>query len=247
MDTIFKDFDYLLSERRNPELNKKISLYEQLIEYNNQKNIFIRFYGINKLGLNFKSQWSLISPIGIYSYPINYVLDVLKNIGGEKLPFAFDKRYVFVLEKNDDPNYIFIEDTKEYNNLKADCNILKKHVDEDFEWDNSNNNYRSILLETINNYEGFNVDQFKWFYDLTRSLSKLIAKLSGYKVNRGSVDHIGSVWNYLMREICGYSGYGDKNNSHIIHSDINYEYVFLSTKFVRTKEVLMNQFYNKRD
>ena len=88
---------FLLEARRNPEQNKKISTLNQLLKIKEQygtTNIFVTFTQIPKLGANPGSSYD--TPLGIYSYPLDYVLE--KQVAG--VPFAGKNPYIIVFKTN---------------------------------------------------------------------------------------------------------------------------------------------------
>lgn len=88
------------AKRSHPELNPKISTYDQILKYykldkkSALPKYFISFTDIPKIGINPKSEFH--TPAGIYTYPIRYVI---KN---DKLdvPFAGKRKYIHILELN---------------------------------------------------------------------------------------------------------------------------------------------------
>lgn len=70
--------------RRNPEQNPRVGFREALTQYRG-KDVFVSFtmnFGTDtkpqgKIGINPKSQYN--TPIGIYSYPVDYLLDYQEN------------------------------------------------------------------------------------------------------------------------------------------------------------------------
>ena len=100
----FAEFIQLQEARKNPELNPKISPMDY-IQYrlencdklsNGKPNLFASFTNIDKLGVNPKSDFN--TPIGIYSYPADYVVKQVKQHGGNmrKLPFAGNSPFVSI-------------------------------------------------------------------------------------------------------------------------------------------------------
>jgi hypothetical protein len=87
--------------RRNPEQNPQVSINDTIINalnstestVANTKNLFVSFTTLDKLGINPNSKYS--TPIGIYSYPAEYVVSVVGNDKDMKeLPFAGESPYV---------------------------------------------------------------------------------------------------------------------------------------------------------
>jgi len=91
----------LLELRSNPEINKKESLNSKLTDILNS-NTNIHFYVSltekDKLGIYPKSSYE--TPIGIYAYPLTYVINVTNGGPMTRLPFAGHTDYVNVFSSN---------------------------------------------------------------------------------------------------------------------------------------------------
>ena len=96
----------IVEARRNPEQNPKVSTLEELEKYAGRDDVFVSFtsdvgkmshgnngknIGGSKLGINPKSEWD--TPIGIYTYPVDYVL---RKKG--KVPFAEKEPFLYVVQ-----------------------------------------------------------------------------------------------------------------------------------------------------
>lgn len=87
----------LVEARKNPTLNPKTNVTQVLADYlantNGQigpvRNAFVNFTDIQKFGIN--PQADTPDPIGIYAYPIDYVLDTVDDVRG--LPGAGGRKY----------------------------------------------------------------------------------------------------------------------------------------------------------
>lgn len=89
----------LMELRRNPEVNIKTPTLEALKKYASDPDVYVSFTAAmpsrdsktkySKLGINPSSTYN--TPIGIYSYPIDYVIQ--KNL---KVPFAGDRPFIQV-------------------------------------------------------------------------------------------------------------------------------------------------------
>ena len=88
----------LLEARKNPEMNPKISINDEMKRYaaEHPGNCYISFTAIEKLGVNPKSMFG--TPIGVYCYPLEYAISkmgddssaaVLPYAGGEKFANLF--------------------------------------------------------------------------------------------------------------------------------------------------------------
>jgi hypothetical protein len=97
-----KSFQTFLKEaRKNPDLNPKIPIKHHLWEYSvRAKNIprtgilnaFVSFTQIDKLGINPQSLYN--TPLGIYAYPMHYVMEIGGDSNMSDLPFAGGSDYV---------------------------------------------------------------------------------------------------------------------------------------------------------
>lgn len=103
--------------RRNPEQNPKTSINAILKKYLDQaeqlpgvslSNLFVSFTKVEKLGVNPQSKFS--TPIGIYAYPVDYVMaKTKKNKTMDELPFAGDSPYANIFRVNPDANIIVLQ------------------------------------------------------------------------------------------------------------------------------------------
>ena len=107
-----------LSEaRRNPdhpaqEKLSKIDIFKQFksLPDEERNQLYVSFTEIDKLGINPLSTYD--TPIGVYTYPLNYVLSHINTI---ELPFAGDHDNVWVIK----PNQAVLS-LVNYNNLDDD-------------------------------------------------------------------------------------------------------------------------------
>lgn len=81
-------------EKRNLVATPKASL----LKYKGQPGVFVHFTNLEKIGVNPQSDYK--TPIGIYAYPIDYVLE--KNYI-RHLPFAGDRKFLYVLKAQNPP------------------------------------------------------------------------------------------------------------------------------------------------
>lgn len=102
-----KLIDILHEARKNPDSNPKTSVNailrkryndtSDMVANGTTKNLFVSFTQIDKLGINPSSKYN--TPLGIYSYPAEYVLD---EVGDQKnmnnLPFAGDAPYANIFQ-----------------------------------------------------------------------------------------------------------------------------------------------------
>jgi hypothetical protein len=97
---------FIQEARKNPDQNPKIPINDIIDDYHKKaknisgsyiKNAFASFTNINKLGINPKSKYD--TPLGIYAYPLDYILDEVGDwYEMTKLPFAGGNPFVNLFE-----------------------------------------------------------------------------------------------------------------------------------------------------
>lgn len=230
--------EYVLEARKNPELNPKVSINQEIITaLKNSKdiiaevnNLFCSFTEIEKLGINPQSQYD--TPIGIYSYPAQYIV---RHIGEKSsmanLPFAGEPEkspYVNIFKVsgniinlskhlNYDPYYKKII---EY--LIKKINISEMQADEIV----GNIIDRSKRDSKFSDYSGGK------FWYVTMEVSEFIAKKKNQKVP--------VAWNSLFRAI-GIDGFIDPGIG-IIHNLEPTQAVFFSKEIIKDNKRVYNKF-----
>jgi len=118
--------DFIQEARRNPEQNPKVSVNDEIINAladaepignTGHKNLFVSFTGLEKLGINPRSDYN--TPLGIYAYPADYVIKTTgSKFGMNDLPFAGDQPWanIFRVEKGTVLNNLKRLSEAEYNN-----------------------------------------------------------------------------------------------------------------------------------
>lgn len=110
----------IIEARRNPEQNPKISVNEyirravasaQPLSNTGFKNLFVSFTKLPKLGINPQSRYN--TPIGIYAYPGEYVIEKTTKYGDksstfsmQELPFAGDQPWANIFRARSGANII---------------------------------------------------------------------------------------------------------------------------------------------
>ena len=142
----------LISElRKNPSVNKKITMFEYIKSLPSLENIFLSFSNVPKLGINPKSKWKT-TPIGIYSYPLWLFnkRDLLQSIEDKRLYFlleyGFDREFAIFFKYNG--SYL---DASSYSNedYKKDVKKLKEFSNIDIDWEYYETN--AGTFEDLNN------------------------------------------------------------------------------------------------
>jgi hypothetical protein len=87
--------EFLIEARKNPDQNTRTSVTDQLIDIRDQSddptNLFVSFTQINKLGINPGSSFQ--TPLGIYSYPIDFVI---RSHQHDQIPWAGGSPFIQV-------------------------------------------------------------------------------------------------------------------------------------------------------
>lgn len=122
----------LLGARKNPELNVRIPVAQQLTEFiqsigGKVKNYYVTFTELPKVGINPVNRFG--TPLGIYTYPMSLLSDGTLH----DIPFAEDRQYINILQSTvTDDNKILSAKTyssskfeRDYAKLQAEFNRRK--------------------------------------------------------------------------------------------------------------------------
>ena len=144
--------EFLVEKRKNPEINNQYrgNLLQRLqairTKYPNDM-IYVRFIDFDKLGIN--SKYNFNTPVGIYGYPIDFVLQT-----NGKVPFAGSRVKVIVFRiKN--PELMLNLDTADYREVakRFHDSILKLYQEEwDFSQCSSNRDAWYRMYDFIKSY-----------------------------------------------------------------------------------------------
>jgi len=117
--------------RKNPDMNPHIGAWDCVDKYKDDKDVYISFTEIDKIGINPKSKFN--TPVGIYTYPLrefvkNYCFNPpyennkeIRTVGSYA-PFAGSAKYISFLKVKDKSH--FIEDMyKDYGSDKFDKDV----------------------------------------------------------------------------------------------------------------------------
>jgi hypothetical protein len=106
--------DLILEARKFPKLNTKRQPLAELIDIqrNTQsENVFVTFTDVDKLGINPSSTYD--TPLGIYAYPLNYVIDVKMHV-----PFAAYTNYIQVFQLIQPDDVWWLRDQSQISEIK---------------------------------------------------------------------------------------------------------------------------------
>lgn len=231
----------LQEERRNPDLNMKISAYEELKPYSNSPDYFISFTEIDKMGINPRSKFS--TPLGIYAFPLKvawqeYGIEEKKSF--QHIPFAGNRPFIWLLKAKKDPKIIQKIDTSyTESDLKRDEELLKKYTIANKKVINLPRFTHEYLDDLFNRWKGTAKAQEKewngsdtqvspvvYLWRITENLSKL---------KKGSPS---TQWNYLLYRVLGYKGFTDEGRGYIHYRQPSQAVFFTTRAFTVEKKVL---------
>jgi hypothetical protein len=196
--------EYLEEARRNPDQNPKISGRQWLLELHKSKkklksgivNHFVSFTSLDKLGINPNSTYA--TPIGIYSYPAQYVIE--KTFGSEDmdtLPFAGNQPYLnsFSIKGNivDLNNMTNVEATAYYNKI---IDFIKKNSTTEADWKILVDKIETHINESSSKAKFGNIVGGRFWYVTMKAVWELLFYSKKFNRTKDSV-----VWNTLFRGI----------------------------------------------
>jgi hypothetical protein len=256
----------LFELRRNHKVNFKKSFLEELKKYEGQSDIFVSFtadVGIeshmkpdslltanvsgHKIGVNPKSTY-YETPIGIYTYPIDYVLEL-----HGKVPFAGNQPFIHILSLAVPTDNILMLDSYTNNHLDQDIESLVEYM-EDFKKENPQ--FIPPKLKAYKDQDYYNkTKQITRFNDpratIDYAIREAIVKSPGgyiwnitrvlantIKLHTDIDENAVSTWNKIFR-ILGYQGAVD-NGAGIIHHNEPTQAVFFSIKAFKVVETIRN-------
>lgn len=245
----FKTF--VTEARKNPHLNPKVPINFHISQhYENAgtirgtriTNSFVSFTDVDKLGINPGSYYK--TPVGIYSYPSEYILDQTASIGAMRnLPFAGNAPYanVFSVAGNIiDLSGMSDRDVTKYARQMVDVFIevanIRRGGDE---WKEAVDYLEDkVILNAPVAAANPSIPGSRFWW-LTREMSKVLMEHSDTKSRWRSTKHSVS-WNKLFRTL-GIDGCIDSKGDGIIHTSEPYQGVFFSIKPIKKVE----RYYNK--
>lgn len=278
----FKDF--INEARRNPDQNPKIPVVDQLkkifkdnYEYDDPKDVlreghddlyFVSMTKVDKLGINPTSKYN--TPLGIYSYPLSYVLHKVEQ-GNESegtetlksLPFAGASPFANVFKTDYNRNLVCLNkenfDSVTFNHyVRKVGNFLARfriaQVEKRFA-DKMDDEKREIywknsvdMVEEWADKSESSARVQTWggrFWYVTMKAADMMAMSSGKEQKEGKVAPDSLLWNKLFREI-GIDGVSDYGEG-IIHSSEPFQAVFFSKEPIEVVARFDNKDYKPSD
>lgn len=215
--------EYLLEARRNPEQNPRYSTFLQLrkiAEKYGTDDIFVRYVDIPKLGHNIGTADD--TPLGIYAYPLDYVI---KNLG--RVPYGYDRLYVLVFRVKSMDKIWDLHDPNPERIRNRLINVLNKNFD------------RNLVDQYVSMYQGAQRSSQLW-----HTMYALIQhnNLSHSKKN----DYVATERSMAARRIllqAGIEGAIDLNEGGIIHENEPTQAVFFNIKNLELLDVIRTNYY----
>ena len=229
----------LLEGRRNPAVNEKNGVLNELKKFvseNGTDGFFVHFTSIHKIGMNPDPGYSG-TPIGIYTYPLDYVM---KNIGSDGLPkdvmpYAGDYSYVYILQPKTQPISLQDPDACLPFVKKIEQELGEEHLSELFKLINSGKTSHNFFGKMCKkDADGEYVTPGRALYALPYLI---FHDLDGFPEKQVLLR-----WMKLYRDI-GVNGLIDRSDSShtaIIHVNEPTQAVFFDVEDLQIKQVLEN-------
>jgi hypothetical protein len=239
----------IIEARKNPELNPKVSVNQYIdrafdsakrLFGSDMSNLFVSFTAIPKLGINPQSTYN--TPLGIYSYPGDYIS---YRIGSDKsmknLPFAGEQPYAVLFSARGNNivlnTYSPIEERLCYDKLR---DYAKKLPDPKKQLIQMRRHTGKTWIEIVNNVvvaaqseaKQSNISGGRLWY-VTYILSEYLGTEYGRKPP--------IVWNELFRKVLDIDGCID-TGAGIIHPSEPTQAVFFSLPRLRILDIVYNKY-----
>lgn len=221
----------LYEKRRNPEINKKEDKLSVLKKYAGQDDIFVSFTTVHKIGINPKNQYK--TPIGIYTYPIDYVLELKGDV-----PFAGEYPNIWAVRLKPELNYLVASEytKKDFENDINKLAIFGENIPKGY----------AKATALVNKPAGY-------IWNITRILALILdnknkgvitppitnSTFTKYLEREQDDTSYTIQWNKIFRTL-GYAGFIDSNNEGIIHTNETTQAVFFSKVSFDIIEVVRN-------
>lgn len=205
------------SQQRQPP-DKLFDKYRSMSD-EDISDMYVSFTEIDKLGINPQSSYN--TPIGIYTYPMKYVL---KHRTSRDLPFAGDRKNIWVVRST--VSELFLED---YDSLERDIRKIKDYLTDSMKLEDSEAN--GIINDAIKSATFSNNLDASRMWNIARKVAKLMdnrSKSTRKETNYDKKGHDTVYFNTVLRKVLGYRAIVD-NGLGIIHSNEPNQAVFLDT------------------
>lgn len=221
------------SARKNPKLNPKVSVIDELLPYKTNSRAFITYTTVNKVGINPSSTFN--TPLGIYAYPLR---SFWENIANDTVPFASGRPYVSLLlvKKNAkilNNNYSWNDNDQDQVKLYKFCEE-KKLV-------KSNKGFVRLRDDAYEKYPFESRKPVFYIWALTRYIAYLLNPNE-----EDSISHI-TKWSSIFNKVLGYDGAIDFRGWGFIHPNEPKQAVFFTIKAFSDTKTFLNKRYEKRE
>lgn len=241
--------DFIQEARRNPEQNPKISVNEYIEQALAQaeplsgtgfKNLFVSFTKLPKLGINPQSHYN--TPIGIYAYPAEYVIEKTTQYGNKSstfsmrsLPFAGNQPWANIFRASTGANIIDLDTLtqKEYNDYCEKLIYLLTKIGSKF---------RGIVEVLDRPLAEAIVLDLKYKSDVRAKVASYGGKLwyITYFISDNIPGKKSVVWTSLFRQL-GIDGFVDLDNG-IIHPSEPTQAVFFGSNAINLLSTVPNKY-----
>jgi len=186
-----------------------------LEKYKNQKDIYISYTDVPKLGI-YPGSGHDETPLGIYCYPLK---EMYRQVVNDTIPYAGDRPYVVVIQITSEAKIMYIGNYPE-TQFHKDAKKLKEILSKIFDKDQAD--------ELIKLYP---YPSSTSIWNITQYAARL------WSEKGGPLSQVG--WNKLFRSL-GYTGVVDRHGSGLIHEVERTQAVFFSTVGIKLIEILPN-------
>ena len=219
------------SARKNPKLNPKVSVIDELLPYKTNSRAFITYTTVNKVGINPSSTFN--TPLGIYAYPLR---SFWENIANDTVPFAGGRPYVSLLlvKKNAkilNNNYSWNDNDQDQVKLYKFCEE-KKLV-------KSNKGFVRLRDDAYEKYPFESRKPVFYIWALTRYIAYLLNPNE-----EDSISHI-TKWSSIFNKVLGYDGAIDFRGWGFIHPNEPKQAVFFTKKAIKHVATFDNKRYEE--
>lgn len=241
----------LIEARRSPEKNTREHTITALSRYEGQPNVFASFtsgfskenhpikgktevrnrMGQNKLGINPQSNFG--TPLGIYTYPIDYLLNQSHAAEEISAPYTGSGRW----------RYLYIVRVTSKRIIDSSTDIAPHYLD-----------LYNFLIETMGEEEGRVIARVandtahsersphSKFWNLARLFAGAAIGLPNQPLGKSAT----VAWNVIMRKI-GVEGYVDDQGQGIVHPSEPTQAVFFTPQAFRVIDVIERAYSGEKD
>jgi hypothetical protein len=217
----------LLEARRNPHLNPRVDPIDTFSMYANKPNMFVTFTQLPKVGINPQSNYN--TPIGVYSYPLKYVLERAYQKGTlfGAAPFASDAKYVHLFQQTS--RNIFDVSTYGKSQYETDVRKLYNYFNHDMDVINFATGTQRRHMEMAEEMGSFSYGRRMWY---------LIYDLIGRYKSGGRITIEAT---RLLFRVLGYDAVYDLDGKGVIHTNEPTQAVHFNTQTIRVVESFSNK------